>query len=355
MLLIMEGFDWIDQSTTGSSLDAAMQTKWHGGHANTDAGIATGRAGVGSAYAWNTDINNNTFSSNPLRNVSVQSECIIGFAVKFGSSFSDQRAFLALYANGDVQVALRYETSNDTIELRRNDITLVATSPDMSGILKTDAWQYVEFKIKIDDSTGFLIMKVNGKVVWETSTNLNTQDVSDYWNRVWFRGAGWSPNSLWDDLYVCDSSGDLNNDFLGDVKVKTLEPVADGYLTDFSTSSGTNHTVLVDELPQTGIPGDTNYVQSMTSSFEMFQFDTLPDANAIQVNPGWRITEAQPIQVRGVARVKNHDLLKQSDFNDIAGLGFLRNDEYVNTPVVFETDSNGKKWETDAEFGVALP
>ena len=41
-----------------------------------------------------------------------------------------------------------------------------------------------------------------------------------------------------DDVYVCDTSGGRNDDFLGDVKVVTLRPNADTAQADFTPSAG---------------------------------------------------------------------------------------------------------------------
>jgi hypothetical protein len=80
-----------------------------------------------------------------------------------------------------------------------------------------------------------------------------------------------------DDLYVCDgvdataTQGRANNDFLGDLKVATLIPTANGDLTAWSKSTGTNAAALVDEIP----PNTTDYIFSSTSGQR--ELMTLPD------------------------------------------------------------------------------
>ena len=65
-----------------------------------------------------------------------------------------------------------------------------------------------------------------------------------------------------DDVYVCDTSGSRNNDFLGDVKVVTLRPNADTAQADFTPSAGSVHYSLVAEAPDDD--GDATYVESGT-------------------------------------------------------------------------------------------
>jgi hypothetical protein len=65
-----------------------------------------------------------------------------------------------------------------------------------------------------------------------------------------------------DDVYLCDTSGSRNNDFLGDVRVVTFRPDADTAQGDFTPSSGSVHYALVAEAPDDD--GDASYVESGT-------------------------------------------------------------------------------------------
>ena len=61
----------------------------------------------------------------------------------------------------------------------------------------------------------------------------------------------------WDDLYVLDLSGSVNNDFLGDMRVEAIFPTAPGSHTDFTPiGSGANWSAVDDAT----IDGDTTYV-----------------------------------------------------------------------------------------------
>ena len=63
-------------------------------------------------------------------------------------------------------------------------------------------------------------------------------------------------------MYVCDTGGGRNDDFLGDVKVVTLRPNADTAQADFTPSAGSAHYSLVAEAPDDD--GDASYVESGT-------------------------------------------------------------------------------------------
>jgi hypothetical protein len=75
------------------------------------------------------------------------------------------------------------------------------------------------------------------------------------------------PNTIYtavDDLYVLDTTGTVNNDFLGDVRVQTLYPSADGTNTGFTPSTGTTHYTLVDEAA----PNTTDLVSAANAGLK---------------------------------------------------------------------------------------
>ena len=89
-----------------------------------------------------------------------------------------------------------------------------------------------------------------------------------------------------DDLYICDGQGAANADFLGDCRVDTVLPEADGGQADFSPSTGTDHYALVDEASPND---DTDYVESSTLGHaERYGFAALPaltaDVYGVQLN-----------------------------------------------------------------------
>ena len=77
------------------------------------------------------------------------------------------------------------------------------------------------------------------------------------------------------DFYICDGTGDKNNNFLGDCKVECLFPVTDGQHTEFTPSTGTTHYTLLNEavpdsatLVSSNVVGqrDTYYYQSLENA-----------------------------------------------------------------------------------------
>lgn len=126
-----------------------------------------------------------------------------------------------------------------------------------TGIVSTGAWYYLEMKVKIDNSTGTVEIKLNGAQVLNL-TGLDTQtSTSAVVAEIYLRGFN-GVSAYFDDLYICDVAGSLNNDFLGVVAVTALVPDGAGTNTGLTPSTGANWQ-NVDEIPP---DDDTTYNQS---------------------------------------------------------------------------------------------
>lgn len=143
-----------------------------------------------------------------------------------------------------------------------------SSSSYSSVILTISSWYYIEMKVKIDSTNGGVWVKVNGidqiklGAYADTPMGLDTLNGSGsaIANSVVFGSSGGSSFS-WhgDDIYVCDDSGSVNKDFLGDIRVEYLVPTGAGVKTQFTPSTGSNWQT-VDEVT----PSDTDYNSSST-------------------------------------------------------------------------------------------
>lgn len=130
-------------------------------------------------------------------------------------------------------------------------------------------WNYIEAKVTFNNSTGSVVLRVNGVEVLSLSnvdTVAGTTATSADTVFIWGMDGSTSTNSklhaLYDDWYICDDTGTENNDFLGPLKVETLLPDGAGDDTDFTPSAGSNFQ-NVDETP---IDDGTTYNESDTSA-----------------------------------------------------------------------------------------
>lgn len=142
-------------------------------------------------------------------------------------------------------------------------------------------WYYVEAKVKVHSSAGSVEIRVGGRTVL-LLTGINTQAGSHaYYDKFWLH-----PHSYdYDDIYLADTQGAVNNNFLGNMRVVTLFPNGDGGTNEWTTSSGSDHYAIVDE----GIENDdTDYVESDTSG--QTELWTYGDISGVGVISGLQLT-----------------------------------------------------------------
>lgn len=133
-------------------------------------------------------------------------------------------------------------TSNYAISAwRGSNSTVLGTSAN--NVVASSGYTYIVFKAYIHDTAGTIDVWVNGAATPVLS--LTGQDTRNGGNGpginlLGIRGVG---ASTYDDLVVTDGTN------LGDVRIDTLYPNADGNYSQFTPSTGGTHYVLVDEAP----------------------------------------------------------------------------------------------------------
>lgn len=158
--------------------------------------------------------------------------------------------YLVIRAGTDNQLIL---STSDTGEIYiSNSTTEIARS--IPGVHNLSSWNYVEIKATFSSTVGTVIVRVDGtEVINVTDVNTSTNNIS-YVDNMYFGVSSLvlGYQARLDDLYVCDETGDINNDFLGDVIIRPLYPISDEEITDFTLSSGSDGYALVDDPVITG-------------------------------------------------------------------------------------------------------
>lgn len=218
------------------------------------------------------------FCGDPIADAPSGGVCIVGFAFKHGglgftalnaSTSGDPNeapasgtlgtpALLYIQESGTTHVFFRLNTTG-TISAYRGDGTLLGTT---TLALQQGVYAYLEFKVTVHNSTGTVAIRKDGMSMGLTLTGQDTQNGgSAAWNTIaightsTFQG---SPLTWdYDDLYICDGSGSVCNDFLGDVRADDVFPTGNGATRNFTPSTGTNDYAVVDEASANG---DTDYL-----------------------------------------------------------------------------------------------
>lgn len=124
-----------------------------------------------------------------------------------------------------------------------------------SASIPVNTWWFVEVGASISATAGSVIVRIQGSQVLSFSGNTQNGGTSTNIDALVFAGGGnylgtaTSPGQYYDDLYVCDGSGTINNTFLGDIRVQTLLPNGPGSSTQFTPTGSANNYMNVSEVP----------------------------------------------------------------------------------------------------------
>ena len=256
---------------------------------------------------------------------------------------------LQLFDGATQGVAFNYNGSGEIQAVCGYYGTLLGTTSGTG--LAQGTWSYVEVKVKCHATAGTVEVRVNG-VTKLSLTGVNTKAGPDNYHDVVALAAagGWIPT--YDDWYVCDDSGPLNNNFLGDVQVGLLLPNAAGDAAGWTGSGGGAHYGYVDENP---LDSDASYVETNQSGAEeLWNYQdpvSAPSVLGIQVNTDCRETDAESFCLK--------TLIKSGAATSAGTPQVIGSMAYLTQSRVCQTDPNtGSPWTpatlAAAQFGVQL-
>jgi hypothetical protein len=178
---------------------------------------------------------------------------IVGFA--FRPSGYRHTTLLNLSALGTSQIYLSTYEGGQIAAYRASDNFLGAAY----AVLHQDIYSFIEVKATIDDAPGgALQVRVNEELVLDLA-GIDTSHDETFVDTVSF--VGFPGRSVYfDDIYICDDAGAVNNDFLGDCQVEVLMPDGAGNYAQWTPSAGANYE-NVDEIPPND---DSDYNESST-------------------------------------------------------------------------------------------
>lgn len=327
-LEFMDGFDHYSNSTS-------MARKWDTG--SSSFAFPAGRFG---GLASNQD---NSSATKTLTSVATR---VVGFAL-FPFTSLAAATILSFLDSGTVQVDLRLAATG-TLQVTRNG-TVLATSS--AGVVSAGVWQYIEFKAKIDPTTGTYEVRVGGVTVLSGS-GANTRNTANSTTNQ-FKIATPSLTQLYfDDLYALNISGLVNSDFLGECRILTSFATGDGASSQWTPSTGTNHFAVIDETTPND---DTDYnSDANVGDIDLYTFPSVSPTGAIgavQTTMCARKDDAGTRQLSEVCR--------SGGTNFVGGLTFTMLSTYLMYMQIRETDPNtSSAWTNsgvnNAQFGAKV-
>lgn len=235
-----------------------------------DRGYVSGSAGIGSARL-NPGVRSLASTTDPLVTpvLGQTNSWVIGFGLRINNAGFIQ-TWKLLDAGLEQLKIITVDNGDPSFELRvmRGATVLGTTSENFAE----GVWHYFEIKATVRTGTdGAVQIRQNESTVL-TLTSIDAADQgTDGCDAHSFGGSG----GLWDDIYILDSTGSVNTDYLGDVVCVGLLPTADGNQNDFTRSTGAVNADNVDD-PST-VADEVAWNSSDTNAHQDFYvYEDLP-------------------------------------------------------------------------------
>jgi len=210
-------------------------------------------------------------TSSVAKTLDAQSVWILGMALRISAAPTSSQNFLDVLDVSTIQISVEINTDL-TLRVLRGTTEIGRTT----AVLVTGVYTYIECSIVINNTTGSIILRLNGVAVLTLGPLDTQQTANSTANLIRLRALGTSAFTRYDDLYICDGTGAApHNTFLGDCRIDTLLPNSDSTPQQWAPSTGTTHYTLVDEAT----PNTTDYVSSSTPTHrELFGMQDLTAA-----------------------------------------------------------------------------
>ncbi len=313
--------------------NADFLKKWSAGSADLQPTV--GRRGGGAAF---TPYCYKNFDAS-------LSVVIAGMAVAFAGLHGINNQAIMHFGMGHTRYTrLLCSPAGEIIVMNDLDVVIGRTRPN---VITSGAFAYVEFKTIAGTTAGAVEVRVNGKVELSL-TNVRTSE-----NPYVSIGLGeLFPQGLRvDDLYVINTAGTVNNDFLGDCRVDAYMPTSEGATLQWTPVPDGVHYTTVDDNPI----NEADYIETATAGhIDLFGYTDLVNVPlavfGVQLNTAIRKTDAGEREFNGVARIGS---------TNYTGPNLSIYDSTLYRPTIWDvnpaTDSAWTRAEIDAaQFGVQL-
>lgn len=254
---------------------ADITRKWNAVGPSGTCAVQVGLGRFGGGNALRID----PLSCSVTKTLDNQGTWIVGFAMQTPGLPTGSAVLVQFIdsVNG-VQCDLRVN-SDGTLSVTRNGAPL--TGGQSTASIRVGSWNYIEVKVSISTSIAANAVQVqlNSAVVLTVAAGQSTQlSANASANTIVLAGA--FVGCLFDDIYIADGNGAVNNTFLNDSRVVALLPNGAGALTAFSvTGAPTNWQATSDNPPD----NDTSYVSSNTpGNIDLYTVPNLSVAGTIR-------------------------------------------------------------------------
>ena len=339
-LLELESFDGLDETS--------FFTKWSHGWNNYNV-VATFPAGRTNNCLKILSTSGSTTSGILLPINALESDTVVvGFAYKQTSWTATGHTQFALNGVGGYHFDM-YGEAASPIKLFRT----AGVSREIK-VANFSTWRYVEIKLFAHNTTGTCQVKIDRELIVDfTGDTLGTAGrIAGFY--LGTKESSANPYYV-DDLYILNTAGSANNDFLGPIKIETLYPNGNGTTNNFtgSDADSTDNYLLVDDDP----PDTADYVETLTvSDLDLYNYTPLTTTN-IEAVVGIRVESYIKLAESGLKGFK-HSILSNTIPLDSAEM-FHTNEDHKLFSTIHEQNPDGPAtWTVSAvnlaEFGLKV-
>lgn len=301
-----------------------LQRKWDATSATS--GFTTGRFGGNAIQIFN--------AFGPIKTLTSQVTRSMGFAWNCQGLPAVNTVIAQMLDSGTVQVDLRITTTGGVQVTRAG--TVLGTS-SVSTPFVANTWYYIEWQATIDPAAGAYTVVVTfggNRTTWLSGAGVNTRNTANSSsNQVQLASASNTITSNFDDVYVLNSLGTVNNAMLGECRVLMSLPNADSAVNlQWTPNPGTTHYTNVNESSPND---DTNYNSSLTpGQLDTYKYPSISPTGAIA---GVQVTLCERKDDAG-ARTTAVEYRSGSGTNYAGATNFSPGSNYSMDRQIYETD-----------------
>ena len=300
----------------------------------------------------------NPASSTSITNFAFKPNAITGGVnATFFSVFDSSLGLIGvqLHHSGTGQIVASIRAVGNSLPGSFTSLTTLGTSA--AGIVTAGVFTHFQVKIVHHASAGSVVVKADGVEILNISgvqTQLTSTSLTYGWDGICLGSSASSGNPTmdWDDFIICDGSGSVNNDFIGDCRVEAkVASSGDGTNADFAPSSGSDNGAMVDEANQ---DGDTTYNSTSTIGHkDTYNYAALSSTGSVRGVQITTVAKKSDAGTRSIAHVT------RSGGADYDGSNIALSTSYRYQSSIRESDPNtSASWlvaDIDAaEFGQKL-
>jgi hypothetical protein len=244
----------------------------------------------------------------------------------YGNTVSYRSLAISALASGEISVT--------------RESTTLATSSGAN--LQDDTWYYLEVKVKAATSGGTVNVVLDGTPIINYTGNTDAAGLGAY-SSILLRTAT-TDETHFDDWYICDGTGSVNNDIIGDCRVEAMTPSADAS-GNWTANTGSDLYAMVDEVKL----NDDFISETASGNQAVFETNNISANAATGTIQGLMVTcDSQQYSANGLGRFKKYAKLitQNGSGGSVQDTGVLMPGQ--NYPLsytqIMEDDPDGTAW-----------